>query len=195
MRCNWYRQRPTQNVCDWAFLWMQHEKKLISHSAGRLWRKATSIELVCMRGGKLKYGLGLQMPASAIGCFGYGGWNVFSLCMCVSVCEWRHRTFLHLCYFPMTTLELGATDEVTVLREKVIFKTRQVIPHSDTQLHASPTNQTRSSSLTICHLDAFDSCMHAEFQRSGLNWSGPWSVRLLSATGDPAKPSEYELTA
>lgn len=111
MRCNWYRQRPTQNVSDWAFLWMQHEKKLISHSAGRLWRKATSIELVCMRGGKLKYGLGLQMPASAIGCFGYGGWNVFSVCMCVSACEWctewRHWTFLHLCYFPITTLEQG----------------------------------------------------------------------------------------
>lgn len=44
---------------------MQHEKKLISHIADRLWGKATSIELVCMRGGKLKYGLGSQMPASA----------------------------------------------------------------------------------------------------------------------------------
>lgn len=45
---------------------MQYAKKLISHIADRLWGKATSIELVCMRGGKLKYGLGSQMPASAL---------------------------------------------------------------------------------------------------------------------------------
>lgn len=88
LRHNWHRQRPTQKCLWLGLLWMQHEKKLISHIADRLWGKATSIELVCMRGGKLKYGLGSQMPASSIGCFGYGGWNVLSVCMCVSACDW-----------------------------------------------------------------------------------------------------------
>lgn len=163
---------------------MQHEKKLISHIADRLWGKATSIELVCMREGKLKYGLGSQMPASAIGCFGYGGWNVFSVYMCVcqrvtdadsASIEWFSNV-PPWSYFPITSYEQEWHRWSECFKRKSNLKEKP--SHSSLEYAASafPTSllpswtQIRASSLTICHVDVFKSCMHAEFRP--VIWTG-----------------------
>lgn len=181
---------------------MQHEKKLISHTADRLCGKATSIELVCMRGRKLKYGLGSQMPASAIGCFGYGGWNLFSVCMCVSVCDWcrqcSHWMVLHLSYFPITTLEQEwhrwseCFKRESNLKDKpghfsVWYAALSSVSPASLLLSWS---QARASSLAICHLDVFKSCMPAEFGPAA--WTG--LCQAVQPSCDHVTPFEYELT-